>query len=78
MTPPNDVITIVSTPTCFKCKLAARYLEERNIPFNYIDATSDPEWADWMAEQGLRNVPQIVKGDERVEGLDFDSIARLF
>jgi glutaredoxin len=78
MTPPADTIVIVSTPTCQRCKIAAKHLDAAGVQYQYIDATQDEKWAAWMAEQGLRNVPQIVKGDQRVEGLDFDAINRLF
>jgi glutaredoxin len=74
----TDTITVLSTPGCSRCKIAAKHLTARGIEFTYIDVTQDEEWADWMRDNNLKNVPQIIRGDERVEGLDFDAINRLF
>lgn len=77
MTDPN-VITVLSTPSCYRCKTVVRHLENKGIQFEYIDVTKDEDWANWMRENGLSAVPQTIKGEERVEGVDFDSINRLF
>ena len=75
-----DTITVLSTPSCQRCKTVARHLDARGIAYEYIDVTL-PENADWAGEMGdrsLRNVPQTILGDEWIEGVDFDAINRLF
>lgn len=71
-------IVVLSTPTCYRCKTVARHLENKGVEYEYIDVTKDEEWANWMRANGLSNVPQTIKGEERVEGVDFDAINRLF
>jgi glutaredoxin len=73
-----NTITVLSTPTCQRCKIVAKHLESRGVEFNYVNVQEDAEWAAWMQENSLTNVPQTIKGDARVEGVDFDAINRLF
>jgi glutaredoxin len=61
-----------------RCKIVAKHLDAKGAEYVYVDLSQDKEWAAWMAEQGLKNVPQTILGDVRVEGVDFDSINRLF
>lgn len=75
-----DTITVLSTPSCQRCKTVARHLEARGVAFDYVDVTT-PEgeaWRDEMVGRNLANVPQTVLGEEWIEGVDFDAINRLF
>jgi len=78
MTPPSDALFVLSTPTCQRCKIVGKHLDARGVTYVYVDVTEDSEWANWMRDNDLKNVPQTVRGDERVEGVDFDAINRLF
>jgi len=56
---PNSV-TIYSTPTCPYCKMAEKFLSDRNIPFNKIDVSSDQNAAQEMIDKsGQMGVPVI-------------------
>lgn len=74
----TNTIIVLSTPTCQRCKVVAKHLEAKGVEFQYVNVQEDAEWAAWMRENNLSNVPQTIRGDERVEGVDFDSINRLF
>ena len=58
--------------------IVAKQIAAKGQEFTYVVVTQDEQWADWMREQGLSNVPQTLRGEERVEGVDFDAINRLF
>lgn len=77
MTAP-DTITILSTPTCSRCKIAVKHLEAKGVEFEYVDVTQDEEWAGKMRDRNLKNVPQTVRGETWIEGLDFNAINTLF
>lgn len=74
----TNTIIVLSTPTCQRCKIVAKHLEAKGVEFQYVNVQEDAEWAAWMRENNLANVPQTIRGDERVEGVDFDAINRLF
>ena len=78
MTPPADTLVLLSTPTCHRCKFVARHLDAKGVEYEYIDVTTDPDWRGYMDDNDLKNVPQTVRGDQRVEGVDLDAINRLF
>ena len=78
MTPPADTIFVLSTASCQRCKVVAKHLDMRGIRYEYINVEQDRDWYDWMTSQGYRNVPLTVRGEEHVEGVDFDAINRLF
>jgi len=74
----TDALIVLSTPACQRCKVVAKHLTAKGATFEYIDVTQNEEWAQWMRDHNLKNVPQTIRGDERVEGVDFDAINRLF
>lgn len=78
MTPPADTLVLLSTPTCHRCKFVARHLDAKGVEYEYIDVTTDPDWRGYMDDNDLSQVPQTVRGDQRVEGVDLDAINRLF
>ena len=78
MTPPLDTLVVLSTPTCHRCQFVRKHLDAKGVKYEYIDVTTDPDWRDYMEERNLSQVPQTVRGDQRVEGVVLDAINRLF
>lgn len=75
-----DTITVLSTPTCSRCKLVMRKLSEADVEFDHIDVT-DPangEWRAWLESEGVKEVPVTVLREQRVLGFDPDALERLF
>lgn len=67
---PADV-TIYTTRVCPYCVAAKRLLSQREIPYEEVDVTSDPDRRGWLAQTtGRRTVPQIFIGDEAIGGYD--------
>jgi glutaredoxin len=76
----TETIVVLSTPGCQRCKFVERYLDDKGVTVTHIDL-SLPENSEWLAlfrERNLTNVPQTVSGETWVEGVDLDSINRLF
>ena len=64
-------VVVYSTLICPYCIRAKMLLKERDIPFQEIDVTSDPDKRMWLVEKtGRRTVPQIFIGDEPIGGFD--------
>jgi glutaredoxin 3 len=65
----RDVV-IYTTHACPYCRMAERFLTERNIPFKGIDVTNDEAMRAKLVEMtgGKRTVPQIFIGGTSVGG----------
>ncbi len=57
---------------CGYCNAAKKILEKKNISFNEIDISSNPDQMEIMLKRsnGAKTVPQIFIGDHHVGGYD--------
>jgi glutaredoxin 3 len=56
---------------CGYCTAAQRFFSEKNIPYEEIDATGDPELRRWLVQQtGRTTVPQIFIAGKSIGGYD--------
>jgi glutaredoxin 3 len=64
-------IRIYTTSYCAYCHLAKALLRSKQVAFEEIDCTRDPQVRQWLVEQtGLRTVPQVFIRDVPVGGFD--------
>ena len=62
-------VKIYTTPICGYCVMAKRLLDQQDVPYEEINAASDPELRMWLIKAtGQRTVPQIFFGDESIGG----------
>lgn len=57
----NDKLLLFTTPSCGGCKVVKPVAESKGIPFEYVDATEQPERA---AEHNVSSVPAFVLESE--------------
>jgi glutaredoxin 3 len=71
-------IKIYSTPTCPYCTMAKNYLDSKNVPYEYIDVSTDRAAASEMiSKSGQRGVPVLDINGSIVIGFDKDKIDSL-
>lgn len=64
-------VTIYTTPFCGFCHAAKRLLSRKDVTFNEIDVSRDPELKqEMMTKSGRHTVPQIWVGETHVGGFD--------
>ena len=65
-------VEIYTTPTCGYCQMAKRLLMSKDVPFEEIDVSRDPNKRKEMMSKsgGGHTVPQIFIGDIHVGGCD--------
>lgn len=64
-------VTIYTTPFCGFCHAAKRLLNSKDVMFNEIDVSRDPELKqEMMTKSGRHTVPQIWVGETHVGGFD--------
>jgi len=66
-------IDIYTTPYCPFCKRAKSLLSNKNIVFNEIDLSQEPDKFEEMIEKsnGAKTVPQIFVDDKHIGDCDF-------
>lgn len=69
-------VMLYALSTCPFCKMAKRFFESRNIPYNFVDVDLLPEEeqektvAEVQRISGRRAFPVIVIGEEVIVGYD--------
>ena len=66
-------ITIYTTPYCPFCLRAKQLLKNKNIDFQEIDLSEEPNQFDEMSKKsdGARTVPQIFVNDTHIGDCDY-------
>jgi len=71
-------VKVYSTPTCPWCVRAKDYLKSKNIAFEDIDVSRDPQAAmEMVMKSGQRGVPVLDIDGEIVVGFDQKRIEEL-
>jgi glutaredoxin 3 len=64
-------VKIYTRRWCGYCTAAERFLAQKGIAYENIDATGDPEIRRWLVEAtGRTTVPQIFIGGKSIGGYD--------
>ena len=64
-------VSIYTTRICPYCVAAKRLLSKRDIPYEDIDVSNDPDKRAWLVQAtGRRTVPQIFIKGEAIGGYD--------
>ena len=68
-------VKVYSTPSCPWCVKVKEFLKQKNVKFDDIDVTQDPEALDEMVEKsGQRGVPVVDVNGTIIVGFDKDAI----
>ena len=61
-------ITMYATTWCGDCRMAKRWFDSHDIPYDYINIEEDPKAAEYVVKVngGMRSVPTIVFPDGSV------------
>ena len=63
-------ITIYGKPNCMQCIFARRYLDERNVPYQYIDVFQHEPSLEYIKSLGIQAMPVIeADGFEPFNGM---------
>jgi glutaredoxin-like YruB-family protein len=71
-------VKVYSTPTCPYCIRAKSYLQQKGIPFENYDVSTDEEKLNEMVKvSGQMGVPVIVVDNEVIVGFDQGKLEQL-
>lgn len=70
-------IIVYTRNNCVQCHATRRVLESRGLPFELINLDHHPEKADELRQQGFRQLPVVMAGEQRWSGFRPDMINRM-
>lgn len=71
-------ITVYTTPACHWCRVAKRYLAEKNLSFREVDVSASRKARQEMVRMtGQSGVPVILVGEHAMVGWDTREFERL-
>lgn len=53
-------VKLFSKNNCMQCKMAKRFLTENQVTFEEINIDDQPEYIDYLKEQGFQSVPVVT------------------
>ncbi|WP_046397026.1 glutaredoxin-like protein NrdH [Photorhabdus luminescens] len=70
-------ITIYSKPDCVQCNATYQALNRRNIPYQIVDLTENPQALATIRAMGYQQVPVVVTDTQHWSGFHPDKINAL-
>ncbi|MCC8373604.1 MULTISPECIES: glutaredoxin-like protein NrdH [Photorhabdus] len=70
-------ITIYSKPDCVQCSATYQALSRRNIPYQIVDLTENPQALATIRAMGYQQIPVVVAGTQHWSGFRPDKINAL-
>lgn len=59
----NEPLKLYGTASCPQCQGAKKYLEQKQVPFDYIDVFKSPEGMKELENRGLTTLPVVMLND---------------
>jgi len=59
----KEPLRLYGTASCPQCQGAKKYLEQKQVPFEYIDVFESPEGMKELENRGLTTLPVVMLND---------------
>lgn len=53
-------ITLYTKDNCPQCKMTKRFLTDKNVAYVERNIDNEPQYIDWLKEQGFQSVPIVT------------------
>ena len=73
----KEPIKLYGAASCPQCRGAKKYLESKEVPFEYIDVFNDAEGMKQLDAKGLSTIPVVMSGTKYVTGFSPKEIDEL-
>lgn len=70
-------VVVYTSNTCGYCHMVKDYLNEKNVPFEERNVSTDASARKELMTQGFMGVPVIYIGDDVVQGFDKNKLEAL-
>ncbi|AXX65152.1 MAG: glutaredoxin-like protein NrdH [Lactobacillus sp.] len=59
----KNPITVFTKNGCIQCKMTKRFLNEHNVHFEERNINNQPQYLDYLKQQGFQSVPVVMAAD---------------
>ena len=59
----KEPLRLYGAASCPQCQGAKKYLEQKQVPFEYIDVFNNPDGMKELESRGLSTIPVVMLGD---------------
>ena len=70
-------LTLYTKNNCPQCKMTKRFLSQQDVSYNEINIDDEPQYIDWLKEQGHRSVPVLTNNAVTIVGFRPDQLRAL-
>lgn len=70
-------VTVYSRNNCMQCKMTKRFLTEHHVDFIEHNINDDPQYVDYLRDQGFQSLPVIETADTKFSGFRPDQLQKL-
>lgn len=71
----REPIKLYGTASCPQCQGVKKYLEQKQVPFDYIDVFNEPDGMKALETRGLSTIPVVMLGDGTSYAVGFNAKA---
>lgn len=64
-------IVIYTKDNCPQCKMTKRFLSDKNVAYEEKNIDNEPQYVEWLKEQGFRSVPVVTTQDKSMTIIGF-------
>ncbi|MBY8573263.1 redoxin NrdH [Lactiplantibacillus plantarum] len=71
-------VTVFTKNNCMQCKMTKKFLTAHNIAFEEKNINTNPEYVDYLKNQGFHAVPVVeINGKDSIAGFRPDALKQL-
>lgn len=71
-------VTVFTKNNCMQCKMTKKFLTAHNIAFEEKNINTNPEYVDYLKNQGFQAVPVVeINGESTIAGFRPDALKQL-
>jgi len=69
--------TVYTMPNCVQCEQTKRYLDNKSVPYETVDITTNPEAYEMVVSLGYKSAPVVVTNSEHWSGFRLERLHQL-
>ncbi|CAJ1225846.1 MULTISPECIES: redoxin NrdH [Lactiplantibacillus] len=71
-------VTVFTKNNCMQCKMTKKFLVAHNVAFEEKNINTNPEYVDYLKNQGFQAVPVVeITGEDSIAGFRPDALKQL-
>ena len=68
------MVTVYTNPSCVQCDMTKKFLNNKNIPYETVDLSTDQKALDLVLSYGFKAAPVVVTPTDKWSGFKVDKL----